>query len=90
MVSAYSALVFGVIGIDKRNLISAEGLGFRDIRHTFVGTLPAILARLSLSGELCLRQAVILPREAGETEERDDVAGAIGKHQQPMRTLPGD
>ena len=35
-----------------RDDVSADGLKFRDIRRTFVGTVPAILARLSFSGEL--------------------------------------
>jgi dimethylglycine dehydrogenase len=32
--------------------VSAEGLKFRDTRRGFVGTVPAILTRLSFSGEL--------------------------------------
>jgi len=35
-----------------RDDVSNEGLKFRDIRRTFVGMVPAILARLSFSGEL--------------------------------------
>ena len=35
-----------------RDDVSAEGLRFRDIRRSFVGTVPAILTRLSFSGEL--------------------------------------
>jgi len=35
-----------------RDDVSAGGLKFRDIRRTFVGMVPAILARLSFSGEL--------------------------------------
>jgi dimethylglycine dehydrogenase len=35
-----------------RDDVSSAGLGFRDIRRTFVGMVPAILARLSFSGEL--------------------------------------
>ena len=35
-----------------RDDVSAQGLKFRDIRRSFVGTVPAILARLSFSGEL--------------------------------------
>jgi dimethylglycine dehydrogenase len=35
-----------------RDDVSNEGLKFRDVRRTFVGTVPAILARLSFSGEL--------------------------------------
>ena len=35
-----------------RDDVSAEGLKFRDIRRTFVGSVPAILTRLSFSGEL--------------------------------------
>ena len=35
-----------------RDDVSAEGLKFRDIRRTFVAGVPAILARLSFSGEL--------------------------------------
>ena len=36
----------------SRDDVSAEGLKFRDIRRTFVAGVPAILARLSFSGEL--------------------------------------
>ena len=36
----------------SRDDVSAEGLKFRDIRQTFVAGLPAILTRLSFSGEL--------------------------------------
>ena len=35
-----------------RDDVSGDALKFRDIRRTFVGTVPAILARLSFSGEL--------------------------------------
>ena len=35
-----------------RDDVSAQGLKFRDIRRTFVAGVPAILARLSFSGEL--------------------------------------
>ena len=35
-----------------RDDVSAEALKFRDIRRTFVGTVPATLLRLSFSGEL--------------------------------------
>ena len=35
-----------------RDDVSSEGLRFRDTRRTFVGTVPAILTRLSFSGEL--------------------------------------
>ena len=35
-----------------REDVSAEALRFRDIRHCFVGGVPALLARLSFSGEL--------------------------------------
>jgi len=35
-----------------------------------------------------LRQAVIFVREAGEMEEKGDIAGAIRKHQQSMRLVP--
>jgi len=35
-----------------RDDVSNEGLKFRDIRRTFVGSVPAILTRLSFSGEL--------------------------------------
>ena len=35
-----------------RDDVSAETLRFRDIRRTFVGGVPAILSRLSFSGEL--------------------------------------
>ena len=35
-----------------RDDVSAEGLKFRDIRRTFVAGVPAILTRLSFSGEL--------------------------------------
>ena len=35
-----------------RDDVSSEGLKFRDIRRTFVGAVPAILTRLSFSGEL--------------------------------------
>jgi len=35
-----------------RDDVSAAGLKFRDIRHTFVAGVPAILTRLSFSGEL--------------------------------------
>jgi dimethylglycine dehydrogenase len=35
-----------------RDDVSNEGLGFRDVRRTFVGMVPAVLARLSFSGEL--------------------------------------
>ena len=35
-----------------RGDVSAEGLKFRDIRRTFVADVPAILARISFSGEL--------------------------------------
>ena len=34
-----------------RDDVSSEGLKFRDIRRTFVGTVPAVLNRLSFSGE---------------------------------------
>ncbi len=36
----------------SRDDVSAGGLKFRDIRRTFVGGVPAILTRLSFSGEL--------------------------------------
>ena len=36
----------------SRDDVSAEGMKFRDIRKTFVGAVPAILTRLSFSGEL--------------------------------------
>jgi dimethylglycine dehydrogenase len=35
-----------------REDVSGEGLRFRDIRRTFIGTVPATLLRLSFSGEL--------------------------------------
>lgn len=35
-----------------RDDVSGDALKFRDIRRTFVGTVPAILTRLSFSGEL--------------------------------------
>ena len=35
-----------------RNEVSAEALKFRDVRETFVGGVPAILNRISFSGEL--------------------------------------
>jgi dimethylglycine dehydrogenase len=35
-----------------RDDVTSEGLKFRDIRRTFVGTVPAVLNRLSFSGEL--------------------------------------
>ncbi len=35
-----------------REDVSAEGFRFRDIRRSFVGDVPAILARISFSGEL--------------------------------------
>jgi dimethylglycine dehydrogenase len=35
-----------------REDVSSEGLRFRDIRRTFIGTVPATLLRLSFSGEL--------------------------------------
>jgi len=35
-----------------RDDVSNEGLKFRDIRRTFIGTVPATLLRLSFSGEL--------------------------------------
>jgi dimethylglycine dehydrogenase len=35
-----------------REDVSAQGLKFRDIRRTFVADVPAILARISFSGEL--------------------------------------
>jgi dimethylglycine dehydrogenase len=35
-----------------RDDVSSEGLKFRDIRRNFVGTVPAVLNRLSFSGEL--------------------------------------
>ncbi|GMQ77346.1 MAG: FAD-dependent oxidoreductase [Gammaproteobacteria bacterium] len=36
----------------SRDDVSAQALGFRDVRRTFVGGVPAILARISFSGEL--------------------------------------
>ena len=36
----------------SRDDVSAHGLKFRDIRDTFVAGVPAILTRLSFSGEL--------------------------------------
>jgi dimethylglycine dehydrogenase len=36
----------------SRDDVSAEGFKFRDVRRTFVGGVPAVLARLSFSGEL--------------------------------------
>ncbi len=36
----------------SRDDVSAEALAFRDVRQTFVGGVPALLARLSFSGEL--------------------------------------
>ncbi len=36
----------------SRDDVSAQALAFRDIRRTFVGGVPAILARISFSGEL--------------------------------------
>ena len=36
----------------SRDDVSAEALKFRDVRRSFVGGVPAILARLSFSGEL--------------------------------------
>jgi len=36
----------------SRDDVSAEGLKFRDIRKTFVAGVPAVLTRLSFSGEL--------------------------------------
>jgi dimethylglycine dehydrogenase len=36
----------------SRDDVSAEGLKFRDVHRTFVGGVPAILTRLSFSGEL--------------------------------------
>ncbi len=36
----------------SRDDVSSEGLKFRDVRRSFVGSVPAILARLSFSGEL--------------------------------------
>ena len=35
-----------------REDVSTDGLKFRDVRRTFVGDVPAILSRLSFSGEL--------------------------------------
>ncbi len=35
-----------------RDDVSADGMKFRDVRRTFVGDVPAILSRLSFSGEL--------------------------------------
>ncbi|MCP5041026.1 MAG: aminomethyl transferase family protein, partial [bacterium] len=35
-----------------RDDVSADGLKFRDTRRSFVGTVPAILTRISFSGEL--------------------------------------
>ncbi|MDZ7827959.1 MAG: FAD-dependent oxidoreductase [Halofilum sp. (in: g-proteobacteria)] len=51
---------FGISGPNSRELlsrltrmdVSAEALRFRDIRETFVAGVPALLARVSFSGEL--------------------------------------
>jgi len=51
---------FGISGPDSRELlsrltrmdVSAEAFRFRDIRETFVAGVPALLARVSFSGEL--------------------------------------
>ena len=41
-----------LLGRISRDDVSPQALKFRDIRQTFVGDVPAILARISFSGEL--------------------------------------
>lgn len=58
-----------------RDDVSAEAFEFRDIRETFVGDVPAILARISFSGELGY-EIYVAPAYQLKLAEAIEAAGA--------------
>jgi dimethylglycine dehydrogenase len=58
-----------------RDDVSAQALSFRDIRRTFVGGVPAILARISFSGELGY-EFYVAPEHQLKLAEAIEEAGA--------------
>ncbi len=59
----------------SRDDVTSEGFRFRDIRRTFVGGVPAILARLSFSGELGY-EIYVAPEYQRRLAEAIEEAGA--------------
>jgi dimethylglycine dehydrogenase len=58
-----------------RDDVSAESLRFRDVRRTFVGDVPAILVRISFSGELGY-EIYVAPAHQLKLAEAIEEAGA--------------
>jgi dimethylglycine dehydrogenase len=70
-----------------RDDVSSEGLKFRDIRHTYVGTVPAILSRISFSGELGYEIYVEPEYQLKLYEEVTAAGGDLGLTHYGLRAL---
>jgi dimethylglycine dehydrogenase len=70
-----------------RDDVSAQTLKFRDVRQTFVGDVPAILVRMSFSGELGY-EIYVAPAHQLKLAEAIEAAGAdLGLRWYGARTL---
>lgn len=67
--------------------VSAQALEFRDIRRTFVGGVPAILARISFSGELGYEIYVAPEHQLKLAEEIEEASADLGLRWYGSRAL---
>ena len=70
-----------------RDGVSGEAFRFRDVRRTFVGGVPAILARISFSGELGYEIYVAPQHQYRLAECIDEVGAALGLRWYGARAL---
>ncbi len=70
-----------------RDDVSAQAFKFRDIRQTFVGDVPAILARISFSGELGYEIYVAPPNQLKLAEAIEDAGADLGLRWYGARAL---
>ena len=71
----------------SRDDLSGEAFKFLDIRRTFVGGVPALLARVSFSGELGYEIYVAPPYQLRLAEAIDEAGAALGLRWYGARTL---
>jgi len=70
-----------------REDVSAQGLKFRDVRRTFVGDVPAVLVRISFSGELGYEIYVAPVHQLKLAEAIEEVGADLGLRWYGARTL---
>ncbi|TFH46150.1 MAG: glycine cleavage system protein T, partial [Lysobacterales bacterium] len=70
-----------------RDDVSAEALRFRDVRRTFVGSVPAILVRISFSGELGYEIYVAPVHQLRLAEAIEEAGADLGRRWYGARAL---